>query len=57
MNSRNWAKEEATRIINSEGFRDTPADVIAAALQQVADECAGLAVMYNDAAEEIREGA
>lgn len=41
MNSRsNWAKEEAIRIINAEGFRDTPADVIAAALQGVADQCA-----------------
>lgn len=39
----NWAREEASRIINAVGFRDAPADVIAAALQGVADECAELA--------------
>lgn len=43
----NWAKKEALRIVNAVGFKSVPADVIAEALQGVANQCAELAYVRS----------
>ena len=40
---KDWADERADAVVNSVGFREDPEAAIAAALQQVADECAEIA--------------
>jgi hypothetical protein len=37
-----WARERARAVVNSIGYIEDPETAIAAALQQVADEAAGL---------------
>lgn len=43
MKEKDWADERADRVVNSIGYRENPEAAIAAALQQVADECAEIA--------------
>lgn len=40
---KDWADERADAVVNSIGYREDPEAAIAAALQQVADECAEIA--------------
>ena len=42
MKEKDWADERADAVVNSIGYREDPEAAIAAALRQVADECASI---------------
>ena len=52
-------KDRARAVVNSVGFREDPEAAIAAALQQVADECADIAfsvaLLYKNSNPKARE--